>query len=106
MVPVVTPSHMHFRGLQHLAVSPSAIYPVNVAQPQTLEVMLRTCAVARKYQMFSALPLFQANYIRVTLVRVVTNKIALRTYTLAFNEGLKEVLNALLWAMSSPAAED
>ncbi|KAI9511502.1 hypothetical protein F5148DRAFT_327280 [Russula earlei] len=79
----------------------TAIYPINISHPLTIEAMLKTCAASRKYKMTSTLARFQADYTRVA--SVTASKTALRTYMVAFNDGRKEeALEAALWALPLP----
>ena len=66
----------------------TAVYPINIVYPQTLETMMKTFAAARKYGMPSVLALFRTYCGRVA--PVVTAENAFRAYVYASNEGLKE----------------
>jgi BTB/POZ domain len=79
----------------------TAIYPTEVVYPQTLEVMMRTFAAARKYGMSSVLALFRTYCDRVA--RIVTTDNAFRAYLFAFGEGLcEEALEAAHLTLSQP----
>jgi hypothetical protein len=79
----------------------TAIYPTEVVYPQTLEVMMRTFAAARKYNMSSVLALFRTYCDRVA--RIVTTENAFRAYLFAFGEGLcEEALEAAGLTLSQP----
>jgi BTB/POZ domain len=79
----------------------TAIYPTDVVYPQTLEVMMRTFAAARKYGMSSVLALFRTYCDRVA--RIVTTDNAFRAYLFAFGEGLcEEALEAARLTLSQP----
>jgi len=66
----------------------TAIYPTDVAYPQTLEAMMKTHAAAKKYGISSALTLFRIYC--TTVAPVVTIENAFRAFFLAYNTGLKE----------------
>jgi BTB/POZ domain len=79
----------------------TAIYPTDVVYPQTLEVMIKTFAAARKYCMSSVLSLFRTYCDRVA--HIVTTENAFRAYLFAFSEGLKEeALEAARLTLSQP----
>ncbi|KAI9508166.1 hypothetical protein F5148DRAFT_941609 [Russula earlei] len=78
----------------------TAIYPIDVVPPRSLDDILKTCGAAKKYNMPSALTRIRAHS---SLAPVLTRQDAFRTYALAFNEGLKEeALEAALWTLSLP----
>jgi hypothetical protein len=79
----------------------TAIYPTDVAYPQTLEAMMKIHAAAKKYGMSSALTLFRTY--RTSVVPVVTTENAFQAFFLAFNRGLKEeALEAARLSLSLP----
>ncbi len=79
----------------------TAIYPIDIVNPQTFETMTKTFAAARKYDMPSVLALFRTYCTRV--VPVVTVENAFRAYVFASNEGLKEeALEAAQLTLSLP----
>jgi hypothetical protein len=81
----------------------TAIYPTDVAYPQTLEAMMKTHAAAKKYGMSSALTLFRTY--STSVAPVVTTENAFLAFFLAFNRGLKEeALEAARLSLSLPLA--
>ena len=79
------------------------IYPTNIAQPRTLESMMKTCAAAKKYSMPSASALFRTMGYSTRVAPVVTTQNAFRAFMLAFDEGLAdEALEAALRTLSLP----
>ncbi|KAH9965367.1 hypothetical protein BC827DRAFT_852301 [Russula dissimulans] len=79
------------------------IYPTDVAQPRTLESMMKTCAAAKKYDMPSASAQFRAMPYDTRVAPVRTTQDAFRTFALAFDEGLTdEAFEAALGMLSSP----
>lgn len=79
----------------------TAIYPTDVAYPQTLEAMMKTHAAAKKYGMSFALTLFRTYC--TSVAPVVTTENAFLAFFLAFNSGLKEeALEAARLCLSLP----
>ncbi|KAI9511500.1 hypothetical protein F5148DRAFT_1146821 [Russula earlei] len=79
----------------------TAIYPTEVAYPQTLEALMKIYAATKKYEMSSALALFRTYSTRVA--PIMTTKNAFRAYIFAFNEALKEeALEAARLTLSLP----
>jgi hypothetical protein len=79
----------------------TAIYPTDVAYPQTLEAMMKTHAAAKKYGMSFALTLFRTYC--TSVAPVVTTENAFLAFFLAFNKGLKEeALEAARLCLSLP----
>ena len=78
----------------------TAIYPIDVAYPQTFET-IKTFAAARKYGMYSALARFRTYCSSVAPMVTVEN--SFRAYVLASNKGLKEeALEAVQMTLSLP----
>ncbi len=79
----------------------TAIYPIDIVNPQTFETMTKTFAAARKYDMPSVLALFRIYCSRVAPVVKAEN--AFRAYVFASNEGTKEeALEAAQLTLSLP----
>jgi len=79
------------------------IYPINVAQPRTLESMMKTCAATKKYGMPSASAQFRAMAYSTRVTPVVTTQNAFRAFVLAFDKGLtEEAFEAALGTLSLP----
>ncbi|KAH9050310.1 hypothetical protein EDB84DRAFT_599332 [Lactarius hengduanensis] len=76
----------------------TAIYPIDIVYPQTLETIIKTFAATRKYGMPSVLARFRTHCSRAP--PVATAESAFRVYAFASNEGLKEeALEAAQWTL-------
>ncbi|KAH9011326.1 hypothetical protein EDB85DRAFT_2043226 [Lactarius pseudohatsudake] len=77
----------------------TAIYPIDIVYPQTLETIIKTFAATRKYGMPSVLARFRTHCSRAP--PVATAESAFRAYVFASNEGLKEeALEAAQWTLT------
>ncbi|KAH9042705.1 hypothetical protein EDB85DRAFT_1916398 [Lactarius pseudohatsudake] len=83
----------------------TAIYPIDIVYPQTLETIIKTFAATRKYGMPSVLARFRTHCSRAP--PVATAGSAFRAYAFASNEGRKEeALEAAQWTLSLPQTFD
>ncbi len=79
----------------------TAIYPIDIVNPETFETMTKTFAAARKYGMPTVLALFRIYCSHVA--PVVNAESTFRAYVFASNEGLKEeALEAAQLTLSLP----